>query len=644
MVANADQADTDSDDAGNACDTDDDDDTILDDDDNCPLNANLDQTDTDDDGKGDVCDSEFIVTVTSDVSHGTISPSDNQVVESGEQLTFSVMPEDGYKVNISGCGGELELDTYTTADITENCTVSISFTPWMIGERYQVFNNGDIIRDIVNNLEWMRCPVGQSWDADNETCIGTINNAKYSASYNAASQFRGPAGFRLPVLEELNTLVYCSSGSPEEYKSRETVQGCDGEFLEPTIDAEAFPLTLPEVVPGVTLGYFWTKTIVNNDPSRFNVVDFSNGVITTLLHASDKAYTRLVREVGEKEYSNAQGFPVDFPLIMDKGGLGKGTFITGRGGERDGSMTREQQQAYVANSGLRPVIFIHGNGGNAFKEYQDWEIVADELIDAGYGGAHLWSFSYLGMGNTSTQRGEHTYALNTTEVREFIDAVMEYLDVDKVDLVGHSLGAGMVRGYINGWTADAAFDDNLGRSDSVGTAILLAGLNRGGGAWYNGVFDLDDADFQIGSTFITGNAQREIGNGVNYYSAYSSYDKYEYYYKDEFWLDGQGYGGDPGQQFHYIASYLEDSSPAPASVASNFVGELTTGYSGDLEAAVESRNFVYDDFTQEMELYGASMDDFKLYDAYNHWIPTIVHMHMANDPVVIDWIIPFLNQ
>ncbi len=55
-VANADQADTDNDGLGNACDGDDDNDGVLDGADNCPLNPNADQADFDLDGIGDTCD------------------------------------------------------------------------------------------------------------------------------------------------------------------------------------------------------------------------------------------------------------------------------------------------------------------------------------------------------------------------------------------------------------------------------------------------------------------------------------------------------------------------------------------------------------------------------------------------------------
>ena len=56
LVANPDQENADGDGQGDACDPDDDNDTVLDIADNCPLVANPSQTDTDGDGLGDACD------------------------------------------------------------------------------------------------------------------------------------------------------------------------------------------------------------------------------------------------------------------------------------------------------------------------------------------------------------------------------------------------------------------------------------------------------------------------------------------------------------------------------------------------------------------------------------------------------------
>jgi hypothetical protein len=57
-VANANQADTDHDGIGNACEPDADNDGVIDDTDNCPSVANASQADTDHDGAGDACDTD----------------------------------------------------------------------------------------------------------------------------------------------------------------------------------------------------------------------------------------------------------------------------------------------------------------------------------------------------------------------------------------------------------------------------------------------------------------------------------------------------------------------------------------------------------------------------------------------------------
>ena len=58
---------------------------------------------------------------------GDISP-DSQVVDHGATAAFTVTPETGYGIDsVSGCGGSLEGNTYTTGMITEACTVEATF-------------------------------------------------------------------------------------------------------------------------------------------------------------------------------------------------------------------------------------------------------------------------------------------------------------------------------------------------------------------------------------------------------------------------------------------------------------------------------------------------------------------------------------
>jgi hypothetical protein len=58
LNANSDQANSDNDALGNACDEDDDNDTVADGQDNCPVDANVDQLNSDGDSQGDVCDDD----------------------------------------------------------------------------------------------------------------------------------------------------------------------------------------------------------------------------------------------------------------------------------------------------------------------------------------------------------------------------------------------------------------------------------------------------------------------------------------------------------------------------------------------------------------------------------------------------------
>jgi len=58
---------------------------------------------------------------------GNIAP-DSRNVTHGETTTFTVTPNDGYYIDeVTGCGGSLSDDTYTTGPITQACSVSASF-------------------------------------------------------------------------------------------------------------------------------------------------------------------------------------------------------------------------------------------------------------------------------------------------------------------------------------------------------------------------------------------------------------------------------------------------------------------------------------------------------------------------------------
>jgi len=63
-------------------------------------------------------------------AHGSIVPSTPQSVIDGETTSFVVTPDNGYTIaSVTGCGGSLSGDTYTTGPITADCTVITSYVP-----------------------------------------------------------------------------------------------------------------------------------------------------------------------------------------------------------------------------------------------------------------------------------------------------------------------------------------------------------------------------------------------------------------------------------------------------------------------------------------------------------------------------------
>lgn len=194
------------------------------------------------------------------------------------------------------------------------------------------------------------------------------------------------------------------------------------------------------------------------------------------------------------------GFPSDFPVLQDTGGLGSGTTLTGFGGNL--SLDQAGNRAAVTRN---PVILLHGNGGSANSATWGWETFRNFLKAAGYNDSEIWAVSYLGENNSSADMSD-PHRNNIEDVRRFIDAVIAYLGVTKVDIIGHSLGCGMARSYMLGLQTDGTWDNSKNRLDVVGTLVTLAGANYGlgpysmsefktGSSWeinshkYNGVTD-----------------------------------------------------------------------------------------------------------------------------------------------------------
>ena len=61
--------------------------------------------------------------------HGSIAPSTPQIVNDGATTSFTTTPDPGYAIGtVTGCGGSLIGNVYTTAPVTADCAVSANFT------------------------------------------------------------------------------------------------------------------------------------------------------------------------------------------------------------------------------------------------------------------------------------------------------------------------------------------------------------------------------------------------------------------------------------------------------------------------------------------------------------------------------------
>jgi formylglycine-generating enzyme required for sulfatase activity len=75
-------------------------------------------------------ESPIIYTVTATAgTNGSITPAGSTTVASGQTKSFTVTPNSGYNIaSVTGCGGSLSGNTYTTGAITGDCTVTPNFS------------------------------------------------------------------------------------------------------------------------------------------------------------------------------------------------------------------------------------------------------------------------------------------------------------------------------------------------------------------------------------------------------------------------------------------------------------------------------------------------------------------------------------
>lgn len=171
------------------------------------------------------------------------------------------------------------------------------------------------------------------------------------------------------------------------------------------------------------------------------------------------------------------GFPSDFPQLYDSGGIGEGHPLGGFGG--NAAKDQAHHRTFIKSSLKAPVVLVHGNTGTAIHPQWGWLKVVSHLKNKfGYADEHFWALSYLGSGQRQL---EDPYTRNIEDLRTFTDTVRAYLNIDCVDMVGHSLGCHLILCYLAGLKKQGAPIkwDQGPRYANVGTVVLIDGAMKG---------------------------------------------------------------------------------------------------------------------------------------------------------------------
>jgi hypothetical protein len=173
-------------------------------------------------------------------------------------------------------------------------------------------------------------------------------------------------------------------------------------------------------------------------------------------------------------------FPQDFRVPVDQGGPGQGQPVGGFGGNP--SLDQSGHRAAVQQVGKAPVLLIHGNEAAADRTQWDLLDLKRMLNGAGYPDEIIWAPSYLGPGGRDNEAVAKPHTNNVNEVREFLDRVCEYLEVEVVDVIAHSLGCSLVYAICRGLEKRVPPPVNFNqpkRWHRVGTFVALAGAFHG---------------------------------------------------------------------------------------------------------------------------------------------------------------------
>ncbi|KAF8374569.1 hypothetical protein PRIPAC_80998 [Pristionchus pacificus] len=132
----------------------------------------------------------------------------------------------------------------------------------------------------------------------------------------------------------------------------------------------------------------------------------------------------------------------------------------------------------------QPVVFVHGNSDSALHHSamaSGWTKSVEHFKAHQYSGAELYGLTYGGRDINHSLQSSIT-CRNLLGLRRFIEAVLEYTQAEKIDIIAHSMGVTLARKAIKGGTMHLAGEScNLGGpiSDKVDALVAISGANYG---------------------------------------------------------------------------------------------------------------------------------------------------------------------